>query len=35
MSRKFLFGLLIGWGVAILLSPRDVLGWMTGRGKTA
>lgn len=31
MSRKFIFGLLIGWGIAILLSPRDVMGWFKPR----
>lgn len=31
MSRKFVFGLLLGWGIAILLSPRDVLGFFKPR----
>lgn len=25
MSRKFVWGLLLGWAIAILFSPRDVL----------
>ena len=25
MSRKFIFGLLLGWAIAILFSPRDAM----------
>lgn len=31
MTKKFVFGLLVGWALAILVSPRDVLGFFKPR----
>jgi hypothetical protein len=31
MNKKVIFAFLIGWGVAFLLSPRDVLGFFKPR----